>query len=371
MNREGPQTPAEATEQLSPISRLRGRVLSFPTLAAVAIGGALLALVLVRFFDIDWGEVWRDVRSTRPGPYLLALALYYTSFWFRGLRWRLIARTAGLEKSSSAEVPRTLTMSGIILMGWFANSVAFLRLGDAYRGWALARESKSGVSASLGTVLAERVQDMAAVLVLVLVAGALLASDPAVEAPVSVVIAAVALVAALIAGLIVMRTFGMRLARWLPGRLQKSYAGFQSGTLQSFHPRALPLQLALGAAGWMLEIARLYYVAEGVGVELSFGVIMFAALANAMLTTIPTPGGFGFVESGLTGLLIFFGLDNTTAFSVTLVDRTISWISVVIFGGLLFFYWHFVRPRRKSETRPQALTEPGQARPASGTERKP
>ncbi len=162
--------------------------------------------------------------------------------------------------------------------------------------------------------------------------------------------------AVLVGLLAVMRFFGLQLAKRLPHRFEKAYGSFQQGTLQSFSPRGLPPQLALGIVGWLLEIARFYFVAHGLGVELSFGVVMLGALANAMLTTIPTPGGFGFVEGGLTGVLIFFGLDHTTALSLTVVDRTISWVSVVVFGGLLFAYWHLVRDRRlKAKRQPQAL----------------
>ena len=122
---------------------LRRRVLSLPTLLAIAIGGAILVFALLKIFDLDWDEVWDNISGVDPIKYLLAIVLYYLSFWFRGLRWRLIAKTADIGGDSGRNVPGTFTLSGIILMGLFANSVAFLRLGDAYRGWALARETKS------------------------------------------------------------------------------------------------------------------------------------------------------------------------------------------------------------------------------------
>ena len=82
----------------------------------------------------------------------------------------------------------------------------------------------------------------------------------------------------------------------------------------------------------------------------SLGIIMFAALANAMLTTIPTPGGFGFVEGGLTGLLILFGRTDNEAISLVAVDRTISWLSVVLFGGILFVVWHALKAKNSTST---------------------
>jgi hypothetical protein len=176
--------------------------------------------------------------------------------------------------------------------------------------------------------------------------------------PSSVLIAAFLLVGALLILIAVMRFFGLRMAKRLPARLEKAYANFQHGTLQSFSVRGLPPQVALGVIGWLLEIVRFYFVADGLGIDISFGVVMLAALANAMLTTIPTPGGFGFVESGLTGVLVLAGLGHTAAFSLTFVDRTISWVSVVMFGGLLFAYWHLVRDRRRRPDRETTSAAP-------------
>jgi len=329
---------------------LRGRMLSLPTLFAIVIGAVLLGFAMWRIFDFDWDEVWSNIKGVHLGKYLLAVALYYLSFWFRGLRWKLIARTASIGGDNGKHVPRTITLSGIILMGWFANSVAFLRLGDAYRGWALAKESKSDFPSSLGTVLAERVQDMAAVLILVLGAATLITLEGHSKVPGWVVFVAFALVAALIIGLLIMRVAGERLSHRLPGRFEAAFVNFQRGTLSSFSGREIPPQLVLGIIGWILEIARFYFVADAMNIDVSFGIVMFAALANAMLTTIPTPGGFGFVEGGLTGLLILFGLSDNEAISLVAVDRTISWLSVVLFGGILFVVWHAIKAKKSTTT---------------------
>ena len=331
-------------------STLRGRVLSLPTLIAIVIGAVLLGFAMWRIFDFEWDEVWSNIKGVHLGKYILAVVLYYLSFWFRGLRWKLIARTANIGGDNGKHVPSTITLSGIILMGWFANSVAFLRLGDAYRGWALAKESKSDFPSSLGTVLAERVQDMAAVLILVLGAAIWLTIEGDSKVPVWVVLSAFALVSALVLGLLIMRLAGDRLSRRLPVRFEAAYLNFQRGTLGSFSGRAIPPQLVLGIIGWILEIARFYFVADAMDIDISFGIVMFAALANAMLTTIPTPGGFGFVEGGLTGLLILFGLSDNEAISLVAVDRTISWLSVVLFGGIMFVVWHAVKAKKTTTT---------------------
>jgi uncharacterized protein (TIRG00374 family) len=326
---------------------IRRRILSLPTLLAFVVGGLLLAIILWRVLDFDWSELWSNIRGVNLFLYLAAAVVYYISFWFRGLRWRLIAITANTDGQDGKTIPGSTKMGGMILMGWFANSVAFLRLGDALRGWTLHRESNSSFSASLGTVLAERVQDMIAVLLLVFVAAVLVTVSGDAKVPGVVLAAAVALVVVLTAVLIAMRFFGMRVSGFLPRRLRKAYQQFQDGTLGSFKGSQIPVQLVLGIIGWMLEIARFYFVSQSLGLDISFGIVMFAALANAMLTTIPTPGGFGFVEGGLTGLLVLLGVGDTDAFTLTVVDRSISWLSVVITGGVLFAVWQSIGNRRQ------------------------
>ena len=113
-------------------------------------------------------------------------------------------------------------------------------------------------------------------------------------------------------------------------------------------------QLALGIVGWLLEIARIYFVADALGIDVSFGVLMFAALANAMLTTIPIPGGFGAVEGVMIALFGVFELSDSDSISLVAVDRTISWLSVVFFGGILFVVWHTIKA--KSATRDSAAS---------------
>ena len=127
-------------------------------------------------------------------------------------------------------------------MGWFANSVAFLRLGDAYRGWALARETKSDFPSSLGTVLAERVQDMAAVLILVLVAAIWITVEGDSKVPGWVVFAAFVLVGSLVLGLLVMRLAGDKVASRLPGRFSTAFttsseAHSAASQAKVFHPK--------------------------------------------------------------------------------------------------------------------------------------
>ena len=149
------------------------QVFSLPTLLSVAFGLAIIGFLLWRVLDFEWDEFIEHLTGINWWLFILAGALYYVSFWFRGWRWQLIYNSVATRSDNAdmrqSPAPNIPTMAGLILSGWFVNSVMFFRIGDAYRGWALADRTSSDTPTALGTVFAERVQDMAVVLVLVVV----------------------------------------------------------------------------------------------------------------------------------------------------------------------------------------------------------
>ena len=346
--------------------RLNDRMFSKKTLAVSVVAITVLAVASFRVFDIDWGDIWDQVKGVDPLTYLLAGVLYYISFWFRGIRWRLIVRASGVDNQPDVIQIGNAKYAAIILMGWFANSVAFFRLGDAYRAYALHRETRIPLANSLGTLLGERAQDILIVLLLLVVGATGLLVTGEVTLPIYVLIAAIVVSGTTLLSLIIMRNYGERLARHLPERIEEIYHPLQVGALGSFKARQLPLQFLLGVIGWALEIGRVYFVAESLGLDIGFFVIMSAALTIAVLSTIPTPGGFGFVEGGLTGVLIFLGLGDTQALTLTIVDRSISWISIIVIGGTLFVSWQTFVVRRGE--RGNGLQTIGSSEDASGSE---
>ena len=119
------------------------------------------------------------------------------------------------------------------------------------------------------------------------------------------------------------------------------------------YKRQLVGSLSVGI--WILEAGRLFLViqalshATGVGVlEIGLPVILFAALANALITAIPlTPGGLGLVEVGVVGLLMIGPISRGGALSIVLLDRTISFLSIIIIGLLVFLLWHMALARKR------------------------
>ena len=324
-----------------------GRIFSLPTLISFAIAVSVIIFITFRF-NLDWTATWLNIKTTNLWLYILGFIFYYLSFLFRGARWRMLAHNASLDKEANVKVPSTLQCSQFILLGWFVNTVTWFRLGDAYRAYEFSRASKSNFPRVIGTVVAERVLDMVTVFVLMITAAMYLSLDHDLIPSVNLLIASTVMVISLIFLLLLMNRFGMKLSRWLPQKLQEIYRMFHTGTIGSF--KGLPLVLLLGLIGWGLEVGRLFFVIEALGLDVRFSLILFVALASSLLSTIPvTPGGLGVVEPGIIGILML-SLDRPDSVSIALMDRSISYASIVILGGILFAFVQIKRSilRRKS-----------------------
>ena len=311
------------------------RIFSLPTLISFAIAVSLIIFLTFRF-ELDWAATWLNIKNANLWLYALAFIFYYLSFVFRGSRWRMLAHNASLDKESDVKIPSTLQCAQFILLGWFINTVTWFRLGDAYRAYEFSRESKSNFPKVIGIVVAERVLDMVTVFILMISAAVYLSADHDLIPSPGLLIASTVMVISLIFVLLLMNQFGMKLSRWLPQKLQEIYRMFHTGTLSSF--KNLPIVILLGLIGWGLEVGRLLFVIEALDLDVRLSLILFVALASSLLSTIPvTPGGLGIVEPGIIGILML-SLNRLDSVSIALMDRSISYGSIVLLGGILFAF---------------------------------
>jgi uncharacterized protein (TIRG00374 family) len=326
---------------------LRRNIFSLRTLVSFAVAIAFVGF-LATTFDVDWSRTWDKVRSLNPWLYVAAMLVYYSTFPFRGLRWKILAYNAGMGDEAVARTPSVLQFSQLILISWFVNGIAPLRLGDGYRAYALSEESGGGFSWSLGTILAERLVDMLTVFFLVVIAVLWYSATRGIGGIASILTASVVMAVVGIAVLILLtRGYGARVAQHLPSRFEGAYRRFQEGTLGSLRQRQRRAIFALGLVGWLLEMARLYLVMEAVDLTVTLPLVMIVALGHGILSIVPSPGGVGAVEPGLTALLVL-GMAKADAPSVVLVDRSITLASVLIIGGLAFLLWQVFSARRRS-----------------------
>jgi uncharacterized protein (TIRG00374 family) len=106
---------------------------------------------------VPFRDVWRVIAGAHWGVLLgLSLPAYLLLVWVRALRWRHLTdpiRPLG-----------NLALSRATAVGFLANNVFPLRVGEFIRSWFLARETGVSAAAVFGTVILERVLDTVCVI---------------------------------------------------------------------------------------------------------------------------------------------------------------------------------------------------------------
>ncbi|HKB28452.1 MAG TPA: lysylphosphatidylglycerol synthase transmembrane domain-containing protein [Candidatus Limnocylindrales bacterium] len=337
---EGREAPAPAAavdrdtptaDQLSLVRRLRQP----RTIISIVLPILLLALFIRGLPGFKLDELPGKILQANPLLLLAALGIFYLGFPLRGLRWALLVRPTGYDLG-------VRDATEIIFLSWLVNCLVPAKLGDVYRAWLLKINSPVSLSRTFGTVFIERVLDLFAIVVLGLAAG-FVSFRTGLPGDVQIVFAiGVAFVIVLAGGLLTMRNLGRRALMRLPvpHRFLELYDRFEEGVFSSIGLSALPRLVVLTGLIWGTEATRLYLVVQALGFPVHLGIsgAFFVALSASLLTAVPlTPAGIGFVEGGIVGLLtLVYAVPQTEALAITLVDRAVSVLSIIIFGSIAY-----------------------------------
>jgi len=321
-------------EESEPPPPLSSRLRNPRTIVSLALPIFIIVLVLVAFPSFHLDQLPALIAQANPVLLLLAFVIYYLGFPLRGWRWALLLRGAGTEI-------RVRDSTEIIFISWLVNCLVPAKLGDVYRAYLLKLNYGTSISKAFGTIFMERVFDLFAIVLLGLAAGYWSfrkGMSPEVQV---VFVIGLVVIAVLAVGLFVVKNFGSKLVRRLPlpERVVEFYDRFEEG-LFSISARQVPLLAVLTVAIWATEALRLYFVVLAMGFNLEMGLSggLFVALIASLLTAIPfTPAGLGAVEGVVVFILTtLYGATPTQAVAITLVDRFISVVSVIVFGGIAY-----------------------------------
>ena len=216
------------------------------------IGLALSLLFLgLALRNVEWSGVWSSWRAARVDLLLLGTALLVGSWVIAAFRWRLLlSGVAGL---------RVRDTFAFILIGYLANTVLPLRLGDLARASLIGRKKELGISRALGSIAIERLMD-----VLMLVA-LTLALMRVLEIPAPIQAGLTGMVAAGLVGLVGLMAVSLNrkhlprltafLAKIVPHRLADRgttlLGNFSSGADVLHRPAGFLSVVALSAGVWL------------------------------------------------------------------------------------------------------------------------
>ncbi len=302
--------------------------LFLPLLAAA--GGAYVAFF---GFPLDLGEAWGLIASADPVLLGAAVLVHYACYFLRGARWRV------LMGGSPVPVPGFLYCGQLVLLGWFVNSVGWIRLGDPFRAHLCQREWGASFSWVMGTIVAERLLDGLLVSLFLLSAGLLLLVSGQWDVGAGALGASLIILLGLALVLLLVPLVRWLLQRFMPSRdfsdlLLSIHLRFRSGFAGG--SRRFPLTALLGVLAWSAEVSRLYLVCQALGLEVGLFAAAVLSLGGSLLSLFPTPGGIGAVEAGMAGLAVrISSVTLPGAAAMVLLDRAITMLSVVLTGLVL------------------------------------
>lgn len=337
---EQPVTPAASSAfrhepvDNTPPDGVGKRLLRPQTIVSFGLAAGIVVFLVTRL-DIDISAVWQNLKNADPLYFLVALALYYITFFLRAIRWRGMLAQAGIDETNGYPIPAYPRMTEILLLSWFVNCIIPAKLGDAYRCYLFKRDTGASFSATLGTLLAERLTDLV-VLFFTMIAAGLIAFHGDLPSQVThTILVGIGLVAL---GLVAVLAVGIgrdRFKRLIPNRFHGQFEMFHLSIFACLRRPWLPI--AISMVMWMMDGLRLFFVAKSLGADLSFGLAVFVALMSALLTTLPiTPAGLGVVEAAMIVVLKLVDIEANMAGSIAILDRLIGYWSLIVVGLILY-----------------------------------
>ena len=290
-----------------------------------------ILFILIRNVDLD---AVLDVAKNASLPLLtIAFILHYMSFLARGKRWNILLKVADISVN-------TLSVTKMVFLSWFVNSIVPAKLGDVYRSYLLKKSTDTPISASLGTIFIERIFDIAILLLLLTSSGLLIFKKNIPQQISEAMGVGYFLLLMVIIGLVFVWIFKDRFYDILPEKFHFHFRNLHTGVYISLSDKKTVFKtIILTFFVWGLEASRFMLVTKSLGVNLGFEIIIFVVLAASLLTAIPlTPAGLGAVEVSIVFLLEIFGTNVATGTSIALLDRLISYWSILITGTLVYIF---------------------------------
>jgi uncharacterized protein (TIRG00374 family) len=289
-------------------------------------------------------DVWDQVRRADTPSLLLGMLLVAATYWVRAVRWHLMLTPIGPTRF------RTTFRATVI--GFAALAILPARAGDVLRPYLLARQEGLSVTATMATIVIERVLDLMAVLVLLAVYVFGFADTDTMSSRALRSIEVSAAVAAGLAALLMallwtlashpeqIGTLTLSATRVLPSaigrRLASTASRFSSGLVVTRRPRQFLAAAVWSIPIWLLHAGEVWIVTRAFDMTLPLpGAFLLQSLL-VIGVAVPTPGGVGsFHEAYRFGMTTFFGASNASAVAAAIVLHAVSFAPVVLVG-LLF-----------------------------------
>ena len=312
------------------------------TIVVALTGAGLMAYVLR---GADLGRVGEAVTSARFDLIGLAVLAMVATYVARAVRWCHL-----LEPLGSVHLGVALRAT---IIGFAATAVLPGRVGEVLRPYVLARRERLSVSAAIGTVVLERLLDLAVILAIFGLAvvvfeplaaiednGLLAALYAGAAAAAGVALATLALACVAATSPISVGRLVARVTVVLPAGLSQRLAQlahrFAEGLGVMRRPGPLVWAMAWTVVIWLTITAGLWFVSVAFGISMSPAGAGIVLVLIVMGVAVPTPAGVGGYHAAFqVGATTLFAASAESAVAAGLVAHAISFLPVTIVGVIL------------------------------------
>jgi len=310
--------------------------------AGVLIGSAFLVYALR---EIKWSDVWATLQTANYGWLIPGVAVYFVGVWARAWRWHYLLRPL-------KPIP-TRRMFPIVTIGYMGNNILPARAGEVLRAYILRRQEGVSVSASLATIIVERIFDGVVMLMFVIfnLSGlAQLASGSAYAVYArSVALAGTVVFAAALGVFLLMAMFPHQAlglyhrfgVPMIPPRFREKVTGmlvsFWTGLEALRSPMNVLMVFLTSVVIWLLETGKYWLVMQGFDFTGYtggfFGLMLMNGIVN-LATTLPGPPGYiGTFDGPGVEVLVAYGVPRAVAVGYTLTLHAALWLPITLVGA--------------------------------------
>ncbi len=310
--------------------------------------GILISAVFLYFSlrGLEFSAAWTALKTAHFWWLVPGIAVYFVGVWVRAWRWHYLLRP--LKK-----IP-TRTMFPIVTIGYMGNNIYPARAGEVLRAAILKDREQVPISASLATIVVERIFDAVVMLGFVLFnLGALegLTQDSGFVGNIqqislwSSIIFIGALVVFLLAAMFPKVTERIAIAlidRVLPGSIRQKARDltlrFLTGLESLRSPKDALMVFLTTVLIWLFETGKYWFVMHAFDFQVSFFALMLMNGIVNIATTIPSaPGYIGTFDGPGIAVLVAYGVAQADATAYTGLLHVALWLPITALGAFYYF----------------------------------
>jgi uncharacterized protein (TIRG00374 family) len=287
-------------------------------------------------------DLWGALQGANYWWLVPGVGVYFLGVWARAWRWHYLLRPV--------KPVGTRTMFPIVAIGYMGNNIYPARAGEVLRAVVLRRREGVPISASLATIIVERIFDgvvMLAFVFLNLPRLARLTEDSGFVGSIQNVAVwgtaafSIALVIFLIAAMFpnpTGRLVAVLITRMTPARFHEGLLGLSDKFLEGLASLRSPVNAIMvfltSVVIWLFETGKYWFVMQAFPFEVDFFTLMLMNGIVNLATTIPSaPGYVGTFDAPGIAVLKATGIDGAIAAGYTLVLHIALWVPITLLGA--------------------------------------